>query len=62
MAKLHDKISGCFRSVTHAEAFLAVRSYLQTGRKHERRALDLLIGLWTAPGAWLPAAAVADTG
>jgi len=62
MAKLHDKISGCFRSVTHAEAFLAVRSYLQTGRKHDRRALDLLVGLWTAPGAWLPAAAVPDTG
>lgn len=61
MAKLHDKISGVFRSARHAEAFLTVRSYLQTGRKHGRRALDLLIGLWTNAGAWLPVDAVPDT-
>ncbi len=61
MAKLHDKISGVFRSARHAEAFLTVRSYLQTGRKHGRMALELLVGLWTATGAWLPANAVPDT-
>jgi len=61
MAKLHDKISGHFRSADHAEAFLTVRSYLQTGRKHGRKALDLLTGLWTDTGAWLPATAVPNT-
>ena len=34
MAKLHDKISGCFRTLAGAKAFCAVRSYLQTARKH----------------------------
>lgn len=61
MAKLHDKISGHFRSADHAGAFLTVRSYLQTGAKHGRRALDLLTGLWSATGAWLPTHAVPDT-
>jgi len=61
MAKLHDKISGCFRSADHAAAFLAVRSYLQTGRKHSQDALELLTRLWTT-GPWLPSVAVPDTG
>ncbi len=61
MAKLHDKISGCFRSPDHASAFLDVRSYLQTGLKHGRNPLELLTGLWTS-GAWLPTVALADTG
>ncbi|MGH2704485.1 MAG: hypothetical protein ACRDJ4_05135 [Actinomycetota bacterium] len=55
------KISGCFRSVVHAEAFLAVRSYLGTGAKHGRLALQLLTDLWTPTGAWLPSVAVPDT-
>ncbi|MGH3118373.1 MAG: IS66 family transposase [Gaiellales bacterium] len=59
--KLHDKISGTFRSVVHAEAFLVVRSYLGTGAKHGRRALQLLTDLWTPTGAWLPSVAVPDT-
>jgi transposase len=61
MAKLHEKISGCFRNKNNAEAFLTVRSYLQTGRKHARNALDLLTALWTPTGAWLPTVAVPDT-
>jgi transposase len=61
MAKLHDKVSGCFRSAAHAEAFLTVRSYLQTGAKHDRNALQLLVDLWTPAGAWLPSVAVPDT-
>lgn len=60
MSKLHDKISGCFRSSTHAEAFLTVRSYLQTGAKHGQNALDLLARLWTPDGAWLPSVAIPD--
>ena len=34
MAKLQQKISGCFRTFAGAKAFCAVRSYLQTARKH----------------------------
>ena len=62
MAKLHDKISGHFRSVAHAEAFLTVRSYLQTGAKHGHNALRLLTDLWTPKGAWLPSVAGPGTG
>lgn len=61
MAKLHDKLSGCFRQQCHAEAFLTVRSYLQTGTKHGQNALDLLTRLWTPDGACLPSVAVLDT-
>ena len=61
MVKLHDKISGHFRNWGHAEAFLAVRSYLQTGAKHGLAAMELLIRLWTPTGAWLPSAAGSDT-
>ena len=62
MCKLHDKISGHFRNREHAEAFLAVRSYLQTGAKHGRNALELLTRLWTPTGAWLPSVTGSDTG
>ena len=58
---IHDKISGHFRNWGHAEAFLAVRSYLQTGAKHGLAAMELLIRLWTPTGAWLPSVAGSDT-
>jgi len=61
MCKLHDEISGHFRSSAHAAAFLTVRSYLQTGAKHGRNALELLIRLWSPEGAWLPSVAVPNT-
>ncbi len=61
MTKLHLKISGHFRSQTNATAFMTVRSYLQTGAKHDRHALDLLTRLWTT-GAWLPTVANPATG
>jgi transposase len=61
MCKLPDEISGHFRNRAHAESFLAVRSYLQTGAKHGRNALELLTRLWTPNGAWLPNLTGSDT-
>ena len=34
MVKLQQKISGCWRTLTGAQAFLTVRSYVSTTRKH----------------------------
>jgi transposase len=62
MCKIHDKVSGHFRSWAHARAFCTVRSYLQTGAKHGRDAMELLIRLWTPTGAWLPSVTGPDTG
>lgn len=42
MIKLQQKISGSWRSETGADAFLTIRSYLSTARKHHRSALDVL--------------------
>ena len=53
MCKIHDKIAGLFRSITHAAAFCTIRSYIQTGRKHDQQTLDLLQRLYTGT-AWLP--------
>ena len=53
MCKIHDKLAGLFRSITHAAAFCTIRSYLQTGRKHDQPTLDLLQRLYTET-AWLP--------
>lgn len=54
MVKLQQKISGGWRSETGADAFLAVRSYLSTARKHHRGALDVLRDLFTGT-PWIPA-------
>jgi transposase len=54
MVKLHDKISGPFRSLVGAEAFAAGRSYLQTAAKHGENLLGVLRQLFTT-GPWLPA-------
>ena len=52
-AKLHDKISGTFRSPAHAKAFATIRSYIQTAAKHDENLLGVLTQLFTT-GAWLP--------
>jgi hypothetical protein len=53
MVKLQQKISGCWRTPAGAEAFLALRSYLSTARKHGRNPLDVLGQLFQGR-AWLP--------
>jgi hypothetical protein len=42
MSKLRIKISGCMRSMTGAEEFCAIRSYLATAARHGISALDAL--------------------
>jgi transposase len=55
MIKLQQKISGCWRSREGAEAFLALRSSIQTARKQGQDILAVLQG--AAEGRpWLPAA------
>jgi transposase len=54
MVKLQQKISGTFRTEAGARRFATVRSYIETGRKHNQNPLDLLIQLfngnpWTIP-------------
>jgi transposase len=54
MIKLHDKISGTFRSEEGARAFATIRSYLQTAAQNGKNRLEVLRQLFTS-GPWLPA-------
>jgi transposase len=56
MVKLQQKISGCWRTLTGAEAFLVVRSYLSTARKQGLNPLNVLRRLFNG-NPWLPASA-----
>jgi transposase len=56
MVKLQQKISGCWRTSEGAKRFLAIRSYLQTAKKHKLRPVEVLTKL-TADQPWLPMAA-----
>ena len=55
MVKLQQKISGCWRTTTGADHFLALRAYLSTTRKQGRHLLDALTQL-AAHNPWLPQA------
>lgn len=55
MSKLRIKVSGCMRSITGAEAFCAVRSYLSTAAKHGLGKLDALTRA-ASGSAWTPEA------
>ncbi len=52
--KIRQKISGCLRTMTGAQAFCALRSYLDTGRKQQRDTLSILRQLHEGR-PWLPA-------
>jgi transposase len=56
MIKLQQKISGCWRSQGGAEAFLALRSYIQTAKKQSQDILTVLQAA-TEGQPWLPDAA-----
>ena len=53
MIKIHQKISGGFRTTTGLDRFLAVRSYISTGRKQLQNTSGLLIALTTG-NPWMP--------
>jgi transposase len=53
MAKLRIKVSGSMRSMTGAEAFCAIRSYLSTAAKHGIGMLDALTRA-AAKTPWIP--------
>jgi transposase len=44
MSKLRIKVSGCMRSMTGAETFCAIRSYLATASRHGIGWLGALTG------------------
>jgi transposase len=56
MVKLQQKISGCWRTLAGAEAFLVIRSYVATARKHGNNPLAVLGQLFEGR-PWLPAPA-----
>jgi transposase len=57
MVKLQQKISGCWRTITGAEHFLAIRAYLSTANKNHQSMASALIAL-AAGNPWqLPVAA-----
>jgi transposase len=53
MARLQQKISGCWRTLAGAEAFLTIRSYVSTARKQGLSVLGVLRCLFES-NPWLP--------
>ncbi len=56
MVKLQQKISGCWRTLTGAEQFLAIRAYLSTATKQHQPIAHTLAAL-AARDPWIPHAA-----
>jgi transposase len=54
MVKIKQKVSGCLRTLTGAQDFAAMRSYLSTAAKHGRRPFDVLTEL-ASGNVWIPA-------
>jgi transposase len=57
MIKLQQKISGCWRTITGAEHFLAIRAYLSTANKNHQPMASALIALAARDPWQLPIAA-----
>jgi transposase len=53
MVKLQQKISGCWRTLDGAAAFLALRSYVSTARKQGQNPVVVLWQLFEGR-PWLP--------
>jgi len=53
MAKIHKKISSCFRSLEGAERLAAVRSYISTAMKQGLEPMAVLVRLF-AGDTWMP--------
>ena len=53
MTKLRQKVSGCLRTLTGAQQFCAIRSYLSTAAKHGKHLFDTLV-LLAEGRPWLP--------
>jgi transposase len=53
MIKLRQKVSGCLRTLTGAQQFCAIRSYLSTAAKHGKQFFDALVAL-AQGNPWLP--------
>jgi transposase len=53
MSKLRIKVSGCMRSMTGAETFCAIRSYLATAARHGIPGLDALTRAFQGD-PWIP--------
>ena len=56
MIKLRQKVSGSLRTLTGAQQFCAIRSYLSTAAKHGLHFFDALVML-TQGRPWVPSAA-----
>jgi transposase len=56
MIKIRQKISGCLRTLTGAEQFCAIRSYLATTAKHGLGLSEVPTRL-TSRNPWLPSTA-----
>lgn len=54
MIKLRQKVSGCLRTLTGAQQFCTIRSYLSTAAKHGKHSFDVLVTL-ADRRPWLPA-------
>ena len=46
MAKVKQKISGCFRTVHGADTFFTIRSYLATMHKQQANLFDCLVSVF----------------
>ncbi|WP_442875762.1 IS66 family transposase [Actinoallomurus sp. NBC_01490] len=53
MIKLRQKVSGCLRTLTGAQQFCAIRSYLSTAAKHGIHFFEALVML-TEGQPWTP--------